>query len=218
MTSTGGIYNFGNVFSVYTNGTGYFDIHDFNGLDGLYPTGDLSLLGVSLYGMTPQGGINYTNDGVLFTVNTDGAGFTDLLTFNSTHGSDPVGGLTNIGTTWYGMANEGGADNLGSVFRYSKQWTGIENINTQGTQLIAEPNPANGKFTIQIVNGELKMINETQVVIYNSLGEKVYSSPFTIHNSQFTINLSNQPNGIYFYRALSDNGELLGEGKVLIER
>jgi len=34
----------------------------------------------------------------------------------------------------------------------------------------------------------------------------------------YELNLSNEPNGIYFYRILQDNGNLLGEGKVIIQK
>jgi hypothetical protein len=74
------------------------------------------------------------------------------------------------------------------------------------------PNPNSGVF---IVNG----IRQEQLIeIYNVLGEKVYSQPFTIHNSQFTIDLSSQPSGIYFYRILNENSGLVGEGKVIVQK
>jgi hypothetical protein len=47
------------------------------------------------------------------------------------------------------------------------------------------------------------------------MGEKVYSQ-FLIPNSQFLIDLSGQPNGIYFYRVLNEEGGLIGEGKVVV--
>lgn len=76
------------------------------------------------------------------------------------------------------------------------------------------PNPNNGKFTIQssVVRGQFS------VEVYNILGEQVYSKPFLISNSQFLINLSNQPNGVYLYRVISQDGSLIGSGKVLIEK
>jgi hypothetical protein len=73
------------------------------------------------------------------------------------------------------------------------------------------PNPNNGKFSI-----ESDMINEKSIIeIYNVLGEKVYKVNL---NADITeINLSTQPKGIYLYRVIEQNGNLIGEGKVIIE-
>jgi hypothetical protein len=56
------------------------------------------------------------------------------------------------------------------------------------------PNPGNGKFTIQIGNGQLP-INNYQLSIYNVFGEKVYST--IINNNSSIINLD-LPTEIYF--------------------
>jgi hypothetical protein len=60
-------------------------------------------------------------------------------------------------------------------------------------------------------------VGEKQVEIYNVLGEKVYSKLFTA-NYQFSIDLSSQLNGIYFYRVVSEDGGLVGRGKVIMQR
>jgi hypothetical protein len=44
----------------------------------------------------------------------------------------------------------------------------------------------------------------------------VYSQLSTL-NPQLSINL-NQPNGIYLYRVLNEDGCLIGEGKLVIQR
>jgi len=48
------------------------------------------------------------------------------------------------------------------------------------------------------------------------LGEKVYQS--TTNSDNIQINLSGQSQGIYLYRVISENGNLLGEGKVIIQK
>jgi len=78
------------------------------------------------------------------------------------------------------------------------------------------PNPNNGKFEIQIVNGKLLMLNG-EIQVYNILGQQVYSQ-LTIDNSQFIIDLSSQPAGIYLYRVISEDGGLVGEGKLVIQK
>jgi hypothetical protein len=58
------------------------------------------------------------------------------------------------------------------------------------------------------------------IEIYNVLGEKVYSTnlPQTPKGALSDIDLSEQPNGVYFYRILSENGVLVGEGKLVVEK
>ncbi len=92
--------------------------------------------------------------------------------------------------------------------------TGI--VSTKNTPTLSIfPNPSTGIFTISFV-GMQNLVPST-IEIYNVLGEKVFSQ-FTIHHAPFTIDLSNQPSGIYFYRVLNTDGSLVGEGKVIIEK
>ncbi len=83
------------------------------------------------------------------------------------------------------------------------------------------PNPNNGVFTIQ----SSEFSGQCSVEIYNVLGEKVYSD--IVHSSRpngssgrvsFIVDISSKPNGIYFYRVLKNDGNLLGEGKIVIEK
>jgi hypothetical protein len=56
------------------------------------------------------------------------------------------------------------------------------------------------------------------VEVYNILGEKVYSQ-VGITNATSNINLGNQPDGVYLYRITSNaNGNLIGEGKIALEK
>ncbi len=75
------------------------------------------------------------------------------------------------------------------------------------------PNPSNGQFTLSLSNFSEKF----NVEIYNIMGQKVYSQLSTF-NSQVSINLSSQPNGVYLYRVITENGGLVGEGKTVIEK
>jgi uncharacterized repeat protein (TIGR03803 family) len=84
------------------------------------------LSGTTLYGMTPIGG-DY-NDGVVFKVGTNGAGYSNLYSFNAGSfsaggdGSQPMGSLVLNGSTLYGMTsaqNLGFPTNYGTVFGIS---------------------------------------------------------------------------------------------------
>lgn len=72
----------------------------------------------------------------------------------------------------------------------------ISEIKSSGT-LSVYPNPGNGKFKIQMDNGQLSMDNY-QLAIYNVLGEKIFQSE--IKNLKTEIDISHQPNGIYIIR------------------
>jgi len=78
------------------------------------------------------------------------------------------------------------------------------------------PNPSNGKFTIQ-ANGSQPMANSF-IEIYNVLGERVYSNSYQPTANGYQLSLSNQPNGVYLYRVISQDGSLIGSGKVIIEK
>jgi len=93
--------------------------------------------------------------------------------------------------------------------------TGIATSSPAYSNVVVYPNPNKGIFNLGIRNME-QGISEIQ--IYNMLGEKIYSSPYTLNNSPFTIDLSSHTNGVYLYRVISDNGNLLGEGKLIIQK
>lgn len=94
---------------------------------------------------------------------------------------------------------------------------GINSITSSSGLITIYPNPGNGEFTIQssVVSGK------SSVEVYNTLGQLVFSEWSIIHYP-LSINLSNQPNGVYFYRVLNEDGlasgELMGEGKLVIEK
>ena len=90
--------------------------------------------------------------------------------------------------------------------------TSVNNIDSE-EKIIIYPNPSNGVFTIQFNNPQLK--TNCQIEIYNVLGNKVYSKLFP-PNPSFSIDISNQSEGIYFCRFLSENGILISSIKLAI--
>jgi len=93
---------------------------------------------------------------------------------------------------------------------------GINTILENNGSISLYPNPNNGKFELQIVNAKLLMVNGVMEV-YNMLGKKVYSQ-LTINNSQLTIDLFSQPNGVYLYRVVDADNSLIGQGKLIIQK
>lgn len=119
MTRKGGGQGFGVVFSIDTNGNSYTVLHDFTGgdLDGATSDhGYVVQVGNVLYGMTTMGGPQ--NDGVIFSLTTDGETFQLLHTFDATHhdGKNPYGSLLLVGDQLYGTTAEGGDNDMGTVF------------------------------------------------------------------------------------------------------
>jgi uncharacterized repeat protein (TIGR03803 family) len=117
MASIGGeANNNGTIFSVPVTGGTMNTLVSFNGSNGGSPTGNLTLIGSTLYGETAYGGAN--NAGNIFSVATSGANFSNLATFN--YGMGPFGSLTLSadGSTFYGMSRQanGTLDHYGSVF------------------------------------------------------------------------------------------------------
>ncbi|MGP8214693.1 MAG: T9SS type A sorting domain-containing protein [Bacteroidia bacterium] len=94
--------------------------------------------------------------------------------------------------------------------------TAVNQLSAPSSQPSVYPNPSNGIFQLRIKNYELG-INST-VEVYNVLGGKVYSNHQITKLSNYQIDISNQPNGIYFYRVIAENGEQVGEGKIIIRK
>jgi len=119
MTYGGGDSNLGVVFSIGTDGSGFTLLREFagGGSDGSQPFGSLALSGSTLYGMTHGGGD--FDMGVIFSIETNGSGFTLLHEFagGGSDGRGPYGSdLTLSGSTLYGMTSQGGDANMGVVF------------------------------------------------------------------------------------------------------
>jgi uncharacterized repeat protein (TIGR03803 family) len=90
-----------------------------------------------------------------------------------------------------------------------------DNIEYPANSVKVYPNPNKGQFTARLT---VANVQSAVMEIYNIMGERVLSETLRYTQGNNTVNLSNQPNGIYFYRVLSDNGNLLGSGKVIIEK
>src|SRR5208282_4028034 len=116
-TSFGG--NFGTVFKLNTNGSGFTVLHTFtNSPDGANPSAVVQGADGALYGTTGLGG---TYDaGTVFKLNTDGSGYLVLHTFTGTSGDGekPTAALM-LGSdgALYGTTEEGGSGGGGTVFK-----------------------------------------------------------------------------------------------------
>ncbi len=135
MTRKGGAHDLGVVFKVDTSGNNYMVLHDFSGGDSDGATSDhgyVVQLGDYLYGMTTDGG--HHDDGVLFTIKTDGSSFALLLKFGETHhdGKNPYGSLLLVGDQLYGTTANGGDNDLGTVFVINIDGSGYHRLYSFG--------------------------------------------------------------------------------------
>jgi uncharacterized repeat protein (TIGR03803 family) len=117
MTGEGGnAPGFGVIFKMNTDGTGFTVLHSFTfGTgDGYDPSGGLTLVGNTLYGMTDQGGTR--GIGTIFRINTDGTGYSQMHSFAGSpgDGAQPVGTLFSDGAQLFGSTPRGGAFGVGS--------------------------------------------------------------------------------------------------------
>ena len=157
MTQGGGTYNFGNIFKIYSNGTGFRSIYSFNTPTGTTPVGSLvqSYSNSKFYGMTKSGGT--TGDGVIFSYEPYDSVYTVLVNFNGANGSSPTGNLFEASNGLiYGMTPLGGSNNMGVLFSLdpvTNNFTVLINFNgTNGSQ-------PNGSL-IQATNGLLYGMTE----------------------------------------------------------
>lgn len=139
VASAGGANGKGTLFSLATNGTGFTVLHEFGLLDantgtnadGAVPRGGLVLSGGTLYGTASGGGAN--GAGVVFSLATNGTGFTvlrhfdavDPLTTTNTSGAFPMSGLVLSSNVLYGTTLAGGAGGRGTIFTIGTNGSGF---------------------------------------------------------------------------------------------
>ena len=132
MTNVGGKNNYGTIFKVKFDGTGFDTLLTFNGNNGNqagggYPNGTLYYDGTYLYGMTSLGGLN--NTGIIFKIKPNGTGYDTLHNFGSGDGANPYGSLISDGTYLYGMTSEGGYSNdHGTIFKILPNGSGYVSL------------------------------------------------------------------------------------------
>ena len=96
-----------------------------------------------------------------------------------------------------------GVDSAGNIIRdggfslaVHNARTGVSENTTNEIAISIYPNPTTGILQLAVGNGQLK--STATLSIYNVVGEKIYLKDGKQLNSATTIDLSDQPNGIYF--------------------
>ena len=174
MTSGGGgSGNTGTLFSINTDGTGFGLLHSFAGQpgDGGSPHGSLTLSGSTLYGMTGGGGSS--NAGTLFSMNTNGTGFSLLRSFTGAagDGGNPNGSLIFVGAKLYGMTTRGGSGTLGTIFSINPDGTGFTLLHSFTTS-------SKGGYSPQ---GSLTLVGSTLYGMTSQSGTSVAGTLFSMN-------------------------------------
>jgi len=122
-TQTGGILDFGLIYSMNKDGSEFSILHQFDRTDGSAPT-SLTRYADKLWGTTREGGSE--DKGTIFTTNLDGTNFEKRYDFDGTEGAGPVGQLIVYDEMLWGVTTDGnaGAGNVFSVDPVSMTVTG----------------------------------------------------------------------------------------------
>ncbi len=111
-----------------------------------------------------------------------------------------------------------------NYFPFAARWGACDGIVTSvypppkdDIEVKIYPNPNSGLFTV-FCHSERSEESPLIIEIYDVLGEKVFTESLRFAQGDNSIDLTNQPNGIYLYRVIGENGTLVGEGKVVVER
>ncbi len=116
----------GAIFILETDGSGFKNVHAFNGPDGSMPLGELIAHGNRLWGMTNQGGRH--NQGVIFSIKPDGTGFRKEYDFDKTSGAMPRNSLLPYKGKFWGTTSRGGANGMGVIFSLNLDGTGYRKV------------------------------------------------------------------------------------------
>ncbi|HUM45931.1 MAG TPA: T9SS type A sorting domain-containing protein [Chitinophagales bacterium] len=132
MTSNGGAFNLGVLFSFDPSNNTYVKLHEFDNTTGQFPNGSvIQAANGKLYGMTSTGGLN--GGGIIFSYDIANNVFTDVHDFDFSTGSITFGSLLEAGNgLLYGMAFGGGTTGHGVIFSFdpaNNNYTVIHNFN-----------------------------------------------------------------------------------------
>lgn len=199
MTTYGGTINSNNgtIFKIKTDGTGYANLLNFDGMNGGLPVSSLYSDGTYLYGITPHGSY-----GSVFKIKNDGTNFSKLYSFTATSdGAFPEGFLVSDGNCLYSAVKSGWYG--GTIFRIG-DFLGIKENNLQYEFKIS-PNPANSILSIT------SDVEYNSIKIINSIGQAVAN----FENKPNTISVSELSNGIYFIQLFDKKGIILKTEKFI---
>jgi uncharacterized repeat protein (TIGR03803 family) len=213
MTSAGGNFNQGVIFSFNPVTNVYKKLFDFSSGNGIKPRGNLTLgTDGKFYGMTYQGGA--FNRGVLFSFDITSHVYTKLYDFDLTNGANPEGSLfLNDNGIFYGMTTEGGTNEIGVVFSFNPSTNIFTRLHDFSSVEGAYPH---GNF-IKGPNGKLyalatfRAANMFGSIVSYDISSNIFSKVYDFNNTEDGAfpysNLLLASNGI-LYGMTSEGGSL----------
>lgn len=131
------------------------------------------------------------------------------------------GGSDSVFIDFRGYYNQDNGIFIDNVTVTGTSTAGVDNMETSAASINVYPNPSSGAFNL-VIASETKQ-SQCKVELYNLLGEQVYEealnqSRYLSGQGNNTINISNQPNGIYLYKVITEAGALVGQGKLLLAK
>jgi uncharacterized repeat protein (TIGR03803 family) len=132
-TKNGGTSDYGTLFRIGIDGSDFGILHSFgsNTSGGVWPCGDLTLSGTTLYGTAQQGG-GHSPYGTIFKMDISGDNYSVLHNFDYSNPDDAAystGNLTAVGQTLYGTAGSG-INSSGILFQMNIDGTGFTRLHT----------------------------------------------------------------------------------------
>jgi parallel beta-helix repeat protein/uncharacterized repeat protein (TIGR03803 family) len=206
MTYYGGAFNQGAMFRVMPDGSGFQQLHDFNGTfyNGIIPAGQVAQAGNYLFGIASQGGIY--DSGTVFRTNLDGTGYTTLYPLQySVEGGGfyYTDGLTIVGTRLYGLSYEGGANDYGAIFSLDTDGTNPAVIYT----FTGSPDGAYGVGSL-VWDGSSYLYGMTEQGGASSWGT-IFRVEIATNNVDYLYSFTGTPDPEYPRGSLLDDGEFL---------
>jgi uncharacterized repeat protein (TIGR03803 family) len=124
MTGAGSSNNKGTVFKFEKTSKTLTTLYSFEDTDASKPYGGIALADAKLFGMS-LGGVG---DGVVFSLNLDGSGFSKVLDKSSLEAGRYPNSLTVSGSTIYGTMTQGGTSDWGTAFKVQTDGTGFQKL------------------------------------------------------------------------------------------
>ena len=113
---------------------------------------------------------------------------------------------------YYSYTDSNGCSSVASDSLLVEVCTGVNQFKNWNANFVIYPNPNNGTFSVNLI-GDKGIFN---IEIFNVLGEKIMSE--TLYSTKNILNLSDKPDGVYFYKVSSEVKGVIGFGKMIIEK
>ncbi|MFI5129056.1 MAG: choice-of-anchor tandem repeat GloVer-containing protein [Chitinophagales bacterium] len=165
----GGAGNYGAIYRIKTDGSGYQVLHEFNDItDGNLPVGTpLLASNGKLFGTTAYGGSDF--NGYIYRIDTTGANFTVIRDLSSADGGNPWMSMIQASDGLiYGGSQTGGTTG-GTIFRFDTTGGGfivVRNLEyeTEGAG-VSSLLDLNGNFTLPVELISFKADKQNQTVL-----------------------------------------------------